>query len=286
MEVHNNNNINVNNKSSKLLPTPPKLDFKSDLEAKILKQKEKLKKQEDIVKQLQQKQQLSSNSILQSCSNTTPTWQQLQKQQPKQQLNHNINNSINCNSSSITNKTKALETSLSSTSTQSPASSLSSSSLTSHSNNINNYCSNIHTSSLSSSFITSNNHDLLKPTLNSHHPNSHIHAKTPLPAHPYKASSPPQTTSSSSPSQPALNSVSPSASFNVVTPPIPPPLPPTNTINCNNIGSMLCNTSPAPLLANVAKPSITPRPASLSGLCLLFLFKFYVFLFNLCLPFG
>ncbi|XP_065370163.1 mucin-2 isoform X12 [Calliphora vicina] len=160
MEVNNNSNLN-NNKSSKLVQTPPKLDFKSDLEAKLLKQKEKLKKQQELEKQQQQQQKQLS-----------PTSQQQKLQQPQ---HHNINNSINF--------------------------------------------------------------------------------------HAYKATSP----SSSSPPLPAFNSVSSSASLNVVMPPLPPPLPSTNTNNNHNVGSMLCNTSPAPLLANVAKPSITPRPASLSG---------------------
>ncbi|XP_046810251.1 mucin-4 isoform X19 [Lucilia cuprina] len=260
MEI--NNNSNNNSKSAKLLQTPPKLDFKSDLEAKILKQKEKLKKQQEI-EQLQQQQQQKQL--------VTPISQQQKLQQ--QQQHHNINNSINCNSSTIINKTKSLETSQSSSSTSVTVSSTtslsptSSSSLASHSNNINsiNSLNNNHNSSSPSLITTPNNHDSLKHTLNSHQPNSHIYSKTPLTAHAFKASS------SSSCPQPALNSVSSSsASLNVVMPPLPPPLPSAiNTNNThhnnNNVGSMLCNTSPAPLLANVAKPSITPRPASLSG---------------------
>ncbi|KAI8117429.1 Metastasis suppressor protein 1, partial [Lucilia cuprina] len=261
MEINNNSNNN-NSKSAKLLQTPPKLDFKSDLEAKILKQKEKLKKQQEI-EQLQQQQQ--QKQLVTSIN-------QQQKLQQQQQQHHNINNSINCNSSTIINKTKSLETSLSSSSpsvTVSSTTSLSptsSSSLASHSNNINSIYSlnNNHNSSTPSLITTPNNHDSLKHTLNSHQPNSHIYSKTPLTAHAFKASS--------SCPQPALNSVSSSsASLNVVMPPLPPPLPSaintnnTHHNNNNNVGSMLCNTSPAPLLANVAKPSITPRPASLSG---------------------
>ncbi|KAM7345567.1 missing-in-metastasis isoform 18-T18 [Cochliomyia hominivorax] len=297
MEV--NNNSNNNNKNIKLLQTPPKLDFKSDLEAKILKQKEKLKMQQEKHQQLQHQQpqqqnKFTTNSPLKSCSATTPTTQQ----QRQQQQNHHHNyNSINCNSSSsIINKTHTLETSLlsssspssSTTTISSISSSSSSSSMARHSNNYNNININTNHISLSSSsssssscsFTTtsSNNHEPLKSILNNQqHLNSHIYSKTPLTAHTLKASStlsssslpPPQSTEISSPPP-----VSSSASLNVITPPLPPPLPLNNTnnnISNSNVGSMLCNNSsiistiPAPLLVNVAKPSITPRPASLSG---------------------
>ncbi|XP_073844199.1 missing-in-metastasis isoform X2 [Musca autumnalis] len=103
---NSNDNNNINNRRSLKLVAPPsavKLDFKSDLEAKILKQKEKLKKQ-------QQQQQQQQQQVQHQQSNTTtsspPPPPSKNLQQPTNcvgNMNNNNNNhhhSINSLSSS------------------------------------------------------------------------------------------------------------------------------------------------------------------------------------------
>ncbi|XP_075168406.1 missing-in-metastasis isoform X10 [Haematobia irritans] len=197
----NNGNGNNNRRSLKLVAPPPtsgiQIDFKSDLEAKILKQKEKLKKlqQQQQQGQPQQQQEQESKTTLQTGTTTTKS----PPPPPPQKIScpGNVNHQYMANSK--------------------------------HHHSINSTTS--------------------------------------------KASSvpPPSTSSStsSSYSKPSLN---------VVMPPLPPPLPPSQHNHHHNrqdsastSSSMLCNTtnitssqSPS-MLATIAKPNITPRPASLSS---------------------
>lgn len=285
--LHNNHhqhqvNTNGNNRRSLKLVQPPsavKLDFKSDLEAKILKQKEKLKKQQ---LQLQQQQSTTSPSPLPQTIPVPPAPQQLSCSGSKS--NHH---SINCNSSSPTSIKSSLKTSKETKSSSTSSASLSGSSSSANASNGHREIMSSSSSASSSppSPLSSSSSSSSSPPNHSSHTNHNHHSSQPMKhnlntnsitsTHLYSSKSPLTATpfSKASSIPPNVSTSSSAPSLNVVMPPQPPPLPQSCTSSSSS--SMLCNnnTSPVPpsMLANVSKPSITPRPASLSsGLCLSF----------------
>uniref|UniRef100_A0A1A9W9K9 IMD domain-containing protein n=1 Tax=Glossina brevipalpis TaxID=37001 RepID=A0A1A9W9K9_9MUSC len=187
------------------LKKPLNVDFKTDLEAKILKQKQKLLLQEQ-----QEKHQ-----------------QRLQRQSSSHPLPKTFN--VECNAQSAITAAQAIPSSLSITiaetiatpsSASLPSSQLSLPSNASHSNN-------------------TSNHPLNSSSTIKHHiSNLSNHTNTKIPVMAVHS----------------LNVVANSST------PLPPPLPPSNS------DTAICKSPPtATLTATVGKPSITPRPASLSG---------------------